>query len=225
MKDKPRRTSPVLHRVGDRSAEFDRDDDPLAFASLISRLFFGESASPSLPPLPDDPDVDVSDDPAARAAAFDAIGDVSYLFPDADELAIIRSLRPDYQPPSREERARNFLSDYLLCASLIESSDLCDRISSRLDTVAPSVVPSRPLGNVTYWQSRCRSVSSLIASLPPSREKHLLSLRYLRGIPIERAAEFLSVSRRTAYRIHRRALSLVGRVLDRKAKGASRRMP
>ena len=56
----------------------------------------------------------------------------------------------------------------------------------------------------------------LIASLAPSREKLLLTLRYLRGLPVERAAERMGVSRRTAYRIHAHALTIVGRVLERK---------
>lgn len=209
------RRAPVLRRTGGKDAVLDRDD-PLSFASVVSRLVLGEAA-PAVPAPSENSDVD---DPAARAAAFEAIGDVSYLFPDADALAVLRSVRPDYRPPNREERARNFLSDYLLCASLLESAELCERISSRISADHPSIPEGRPVGNVTYWKSRCRAVSSLIASLVPSREKHLLTLRYLRGIPVERAADLLSVSRRTAYRIHCRALTLVGRVLERKHKGS-----
>ena len=214
-KFKPRK-APDLRRIGGKNAALDRDD-PLSFASVVSRLVLGDAA-PAAPMPPDDPEQ--PDDPAARAAAFDAIGDVSYLFPDADALAVLRSVRPDYRPPNREERARNFLSDYLLCASLLSSAELCERISSRISADHPSIPEGRPIGNVAYWKSRCRAVSSLIASLVPSREKHLLTLRYIRGIPVERAAELLSVSRRTAYRIHRRALTIVGRVLERKHKGS-----
>lgn len=205
-----------MRRAGSGFAAIDRDD-PNQFAKRVAELILGQMKA-SLPDAPSESDA-MTDDPNARKAAFDAIGDLSYLFPDEEGLAAIRSVKPDYQPPTREERARNFLSDYLLCASLLESYEMTERIFARIDADHPSLSgESLAIGNPNYWQSRCRSVSALIASLAPSREKLLLTLRYLRGLPVERAAEKMAVSRRTAYRIHARALTLVGRVLERKRK-------
>ena len=201
MKFKIRRRVPPLRRCVSPAARFDRDD-PLPLASRSASLYFG------LPPAETDP-CSLLPDLTSDLSAAD-VGDLSYLFPDAAALAAIRSVKPDYQPPSREDRARSFLSDFLLCASLLEVSATADRISS----LYPSL-PSGAPDNSSFWRSRCRSVAAVISSLPPSREKLLLSLRYLHGIPVERAADQLSVSRRTAYRIHRRALSLVGRLLER----------
>ena len=216
MKYKSRRNPPALRRAGSGFAAIDRDD-PNQFAKRVAKLILGQMKA-SLPNLPSEMDV-MADDPNARAKAFDAVGDVSYLFPDEEGLAAIRSVKPDYQVPTREERARNFLSDYLLCASLLESYELTERISARISADHPSLPgEAKAIGNADYWRSRCRSVSALIASLAPSREKLLLTLRYLRGLPIERAAERMAVSRRTAYRIHAHALTLVGRALEQKRK-------
>ena len=215
MRYKSRRNPPALRRAGGGFAAIDRDD-PNQFAKRVAELILGQMKS-SLPDAPSDRDA-MTDDPNARKAAFDAIGDVSYLFPDEEGLEAIRSVKPDYRLPTREERARNFLSDYLLCASLLESYELTERISARISADHPSLSGGgeTPIGNADYWRARCNSVSALIASLAPSREKLLLTLRYLRGLPVERAAERMGVSRRTAYRIHAHALTIVGRALERK---------
>ena len=138
------------------------------------------------------------------------LGDISYLFPSAEDQAVLRSVKPDYVLPPLEERTRRFLADFLLCAALIEYEER----SRRMDAVIGA--SSNPLGNVPYWRARCRAVVSLINSMPPAREKSLLTLRYLNGHSIERCAELLGVSRRTAYRIHKRALMVASRILARR---------
>ena len=140
------------------------------------------------------------------------LGDLSSLFPSAEDLAVLRSVKPDYVLPPLEERVRRFLSDFLLCAALIEYEERSRRMYQIL---GPDEVP---LGNVGYWRSRCRAVVSLINQMPPSREKALLTLRYIKGHSIEACAPLLGVSRRTAYRIHARALTVASRVLLRKRK-------
>ena len=200
MKYRIRRVPPVLRRVGGADAAADRDDPRLS-AVRAANLLLGVSESPRL------------SDVADAVPPTDDVGNLSCLFPDEETLAVLRSVKPDYRPPSREEAARRFLSDYLLCASLLATAQYHERMESRVP------VPATPsVGNTDYWQSRCRSVVALISSMLPSREKILLTLRYLRGLSIERAADQMSVSRRTAYRIHRRALAMVGRILERKAK-------
>ena len=139
------------------------------------------------------------------------LGDLSFLFPSAEDLAVLRSVKPDYVLPPLEERTRRFLSDYLLCASLLEYEAQSRRL------YASAGFPSdQPLGNLPYWRSRCRAVLSLINSMPPGREKSLLVLRYVNGHAVEQCASLLGVSRRTAYRIHSRAISIASRILLRK---------
>ena len=62
------------------------------------------------------------------------------------------------------------------------------------------------MGNEAYWRARMYEVESLIGNLKNGREKLVLYYHYMRGESIERAADLLGVSRRTGYRIHKRAL-------------------
>ena len=226
-----RREPPALRRLSSLAARSDGGSDasdPVASASRSAALLLG---APSVPVVRPDPSgepaglsaglsVGPSSGPvlyplSARTAGLtsnltaDDIGDLSAFYPSPEMIAAFRSVAPDYEPPTGEVRARNFLSDYLLCSSLLGASKILDR----------SPLGGRPSphlsDNVAFWRSRCRSVAALINSLPASREKILLTFRYLHGLPIEVCAERLYVSRRTAYRLHRRALSLVSHALDR----------
>lgn len=218
-----RREPPVPRRLSSLAARSDGGSDasdPAASASRSAALLLGVPSVPVVRPEPSG----VADGRAsgsvlyplsARTAGLtsnltaDDIGDLSAFYPSPEMIASFRSVAPDYEPPTGEVRARNFLSDYLLCSSLLGASKILDR--SPLGGH-----PSPHLSdNVAFWRSRCRSVAALINSLPASREKILLTFRYLHGLPIEVCAERLYVSRRTAYRLHRRALSLVSHALDR----------
>ena len=102
--------------------------------------------------------------------------------------------------------------DYRLCASLILSA----RSAPPAADLSPEIGDRASLSaDLAFWRARCRAVAAMIASLDPSREKLLLSLHYLRGIPIEKIADRLGTSRRTAYRVHLSALSMIARRLDR----------
>ena len=150
-----------------------------------------------------------------RAAATAAPADASGGSDDSNVvLAQLLADDPSLKPLSREERARRFLSDYEFCGSLLDLSDRFDRIDAFYGREPSEWARS----NAAYWRARRSSIVSLISGLCPSREKALLTLRYLDGLPIERVAERMSVSRRTAYRIHARALSLVAAVLEKKKK-------
>jgi|GEM_PF-1925750 len=138
------------------------------------------------------------------------LGDLTPLFPSDEDLAVLRSVKPDYVLPSLEERTRRFLSDFLLCSALIEYHERARRMDCAIG------ISSNPWGNIDYWRARCRAVVSLINSMPPAREKSLLTLRYLNGHSIEQCAELLNVSRRTAYRIHKKAIAVASRILLRR---------
>lgn len=214
-----RREPPTLRRLSSLAARSDGGpdaSDPVASASRSAALLLGAPSVPVVRPDPSCPSSGPVLYPlSARTAGLtsdltaDDIGDLSAFYPSPEMIAAFRSVTPDYEPPTGEVRARNFLSGYLLCSSLLGASKILDR----------SPLGGRPSphlsDNVAFWRSRCRSVAALINSLPASREKILLTFRYLHGLPIEVCAERLYVSRRTAYRLHRRALSLVSHALDR----------
>ena len=55
------------------------------------------------------------------------------------------------------------------------------------------------------YESRINAIESLIQLLEPSEEYTLLHLHYIKGITVEKCAESMNVSRRTAYRILKKA--------------------
>lgn len=57
-----------------------------------------------------------------------------------------------------------------------------------------------------FLKAKMHSVRHFIMTLPDCREKMLLYYRYLHGYPVEKCAELLGVSRRTAFRIAADAL-------------------
>lgn len=118
---------------------------------------------------------------------------------------------PDCQRPGREERAKRFLEEYRLCASLIRAARAAEEGDDPGED-DPGTWNER--AELSLWRAKCRAVSALIASIEPSREKLVLTLRYLKGIPLERAAGLMDLSRRTAYRIHCNALRIVARKLS-----------
>ena len=55
------------------------------------------------------------------------------------------------------------------------------------------------------YEARLHAIEALIQLLSPSAEYTLLRLHYTKGIPVEKCAECIGVSRRTAYRMLNRA--------------------
>ena len=62
-----------------------------------------------------------------------------------------------------------------------------------------------------FLKAKMLAVRRFIMELPNCREKMLLYYRYLHGQSVEKCAELLGVSRRTAYRIAADALVLAAR--------------
>lgn len=193
---------PALHLNRTHPERFDASADPALAAAEQTRAAFGLQFF-----FAGDPLAAVNPDSVTDAD----LGDLSFLFPTDEDLAVLRSVKPDYVLPPLEERTRRFLSDYLLCASLLEYEE-----RSRRMYAAAGFADDKPLGNVSYWRSRCRAVLSLINSMPPGREKSLLVLRYINGHAVEQCADLLGISRRTAYRVHKRAITIASRILLRK---------
>jgi len=117
---------------------------------------------------------------------------------------------------SREELARNYLCGYRLCAQMLELWRY-DRKRARYEDEL--CVSSELLGaEETVWRLRMQEIESTVLSLVGARERRLLFYRYLRGERMERCAELIGVSRRTAFRVHQKALHVVGCILERRKK-------
>lgn len=75
-------------------------------------------------------------------------------------------------------------------------------------------------GNEAFWLERMRTVRKFIEDFPDAACKMLLFYHYIRGLTVERAAEELDISRRSAFRLKKKALLLAGRLLvKQKSKG------
>ena len=115
---------------------------------------------------------------------------------------------------SREEMARNYLCGYRLCAQMLELWRYDRKRARYADEL---FVSSELLGaEETVWRMRMQEIENTVLSLVGARERRLLFYRYLRGERMERCAELIGVSRRTAFRIHQRALLVVGCILERR---------
>ena len=55
------------------------------------------------------------------------------------------------------------------------------------------------------YEARMHAIESLIQLLSPSDEYTLLRLHYIKGLSVEKSAESMNVSRRTAYRMLKNA--------------------
>jgi len=55
------------------------------------------------------------------------------------------------------------------------------------------------------YEARIHAIESLIQLLEPSDEYTLLHLHYIKGLPVEKCAECMRVSQRTAFRMLKKA--------------------
>ena len=66
------------------------------------------------------------------------------------------------------------------------------------------------------YEKRIHAIESLIQLLSPSNEYTLLRLHYTKGICVEKCAECMGVSRRTAYRMLKKAHSCLCDFINKK---------
>ena len=67
-----------------------------------------------------------------------------------------------------------------------------------------------------FLQAKLFCVREFIATLPNCPEKLFLNCHYVRGHSVEKCAELMEVSPRTAYRLKKRALALAAKRLSEK---------
>lgn len=98
------------------------------------------------------------------------------------------------------DEVRNYLESYLLYGKMLAGNRYARTYLGELPDGEKSACDD------PFLKARMHAVRSFIMSLPVCREKMLLYYRYLHGHPVEKCAELLGVSRRTAFRIAADAL-------------------
>lgn len=114
------------------------------------------------------------------------------------------------------ERVKDFLRSYRMCVEMLSLR----RYERRRAKVFEESDWSEDLlgGGEAYWRARMLEVRALIESMRNGREKLMLYYHYIRGESIEHAADMLGFSRRTGYRVHRKALFTVSFLYESRRK-------
>ena len=100
------------------------------------------------------------------------------------------------------EEMKDYLSGYKLCRDLLELEKY-----EREFLRSREWANERP-GDLTLAKVKMFEIRHFILGLPNSNEKILLYLHYIDCEPIERCGNIMSISRSSAFRLKRRALSL-----------------
>lgn len=100
------------------------------------------------------------------------------------------------------EEMKDYLSGYKLCRDLLELEKYeREFLRSREWT------SERP-GDLSLARAKMFEIRHFILELPNSNEKILLYLHYIDCEPIERCGDIMGISRSSAFRLKKRALSL-----------------
>ena len=120
------------------------------------------------------------------------------------------------QESEQIERVRDFLCSYRMCSEMLQLRRYERKRGDRLG----ELIPCEDLlgGGEAYWRARMLEVRALIEGMRNGREKLILYYHYIRGESIEHAADLLGFSRRTGYRIHRKALFAISFLYENKRK-------
>ena len=111
---------------------------------------------------------------------------------------------------TRVEEARNYLESYLIYARMLAGNRYARTYLGELPDGEKSAADD------PFLKANMLGVRGFIMGLPACREKMLLYYRYLHGHPVEKCAELLGVSRRTAFRIAADALRFAADHLEKR---------
>ena len=100
------------------------------------------------------------------------------------------------------EEVRRYLESYLIYAGMLAGNRYARTYLGELADGEKSAEDD------PFLKAKMFSVRRFIMDLPDCREKMLLYYRYLHGHPVEKCADLMGVSRRTAFRIAKDALVL-----------------
>ncbi|MBR0442860.1 MAG: sigma-70 family RNA polymerase sigma factor [Clostridia bacterium] len=122
--------------------------------------------------------------------------------------------KEDFDPVIMD-KARVFLEDYHASVHMLRlcREDARERERLSRECHLAEVYYGEIGGNEAFWLERMRTVRSFVEALPDPMCKMLLFYHYIRGLTVERASEELDISRRSAFRLKKKALMLAGTLL------------
>lgn len=97
----------------------------------------------------------------------------------------------------KETELIELLKQYPMCKRFIDSQAYAKEYFNPHD--------AQQIDEKAAYEARMRAIESLIQLLAPSDEYTILRLRYIKGLPVEKCAETMNVSRSTAFRMLKRA--------------------
>lgn len=100
------------------------------------------------------------------------------------------------------------LKEYSICKRFLDSQSYAKEYFNPYD--------AQEIDEKEKYEARLHLIESLIQLLAPSNEYTLLRLHYCKGISIEKCAECMSVSSRTAYRILKNAHKKLSNLINTK---------
>lgn len=114
---------------------------------------------------------------------------------------------------ARIEEARNYLCGYQLCIDMLQLRSYERKRARKFGESfdCPDILS----GSELYWRARMHEIQKLIDKMRNGRDKLMLYYHYVQGESIEHSANLIGVSRRTGYRIHKRALRVFSYLYER----------
>lgn len=96
-----------------------------------------------------------------------------------------------------ENEAIELLKQYAVCKRFLDSQTYAKEYFDPYNT--------QQIDEKALYEARMHVIESLIQLLSPSDEYTILHLRYIKGLPVEKCAECMNVSRSTAFRMLKKA--------------------
>lgn len=102
----------------------------------------------------------------------------------------------------------DLLKSYSVCSTFLRSQEYAKEYFDPYDT--------QKLEKKALYTARMHAIEATISLLEPSAEYTLLHLHYIKGIPVEKCAECMLISRRTAFRMLKRAHKYLYELVNKK---------
>lgn len=110
---------------------------------------------------------------------------------------------------------KTLLKSYSVCEKFLHSQEYAKEFFDPWGT--------QKVGKKDTYEARMNVIESLIQALEPSDEYTLLHLHYIKGVPIEKCAECMCVSPRTAYRMLKKAHKTICDLISKKGEDNEQR--
>ena len=108
----------------------------------------------------------------------------------------------------KESEVIEFLEQYSVCKRFLDSQAYAKEYFNPYNT--------QQIDEKEIYESRMHTIESLIQLLSPSDEYTFCRLHYIKGLPTEKCAESMFLSRRTAYRIRKKAHERICEFINKK---------